>query len=344
MIISCPECATRYVIPDAAIGADGRSVRCAKCNHNWFQSPNIADDLAAPPPASTVPASAVSSPPSPSVDHGQGEIPRPGFRGLDYATPASQGPSAPETQQTPAPAPAPAPPVAIHRHDHTAAPAENLTAHRDPDRDAHGNGWGSVNPDGAQPAADDEWDANASDGGFWTQVKSAVAAMFGRSSKHAPHDHKFTDTADSHPRPRRNWLKIGTIAAVFFALVSAGVIASISYFGMPSWIPIPHSEFGPPNPDLKMEFPRDQQDRRPLPNGAEFFGANGTITNISSKTVKVPSIMIIMRDEHERIVYSWEVPPSKEKLAPGERLAITEAVTDVPKSAKFAEIGWKAAR
>ena len=47
MILSCPKCATRYVVPDSAIGHDGRRVRCAACKHSWFQE-GAAIEVAAP--------------------------------------------------------------------------------------------------------------------------------------------------------------------------------------------------------------------------------------------------------------------------------------------------------
>lgn len=37
MIISCPSCNTRFVVSPTAIPLAGRNVRCARCQHQWFQ-------------------------------------------------------------------------------------------------------------------------------------------------------------------------------------------------------------------------------------------------------------------------------------------------------------------
>lgn len=249
MIIACPACSTRYVVPDSAIGVDGRTVRCAKCRHSWFQ----------------------------------------------------HGPDLPPREE-PAPAPAPA----------TASEPESETAPAAPE---------SV----PEPPV----------------VPRPVIRPAARSA-----DEGFDDTASSFDhqppfRPRRNTAKLWTIAGVSFAALVAVLIGLATWLGLPRWLPAAHATFGAGNPDLVLAFPSERQDRRTLPNGTEYFGASGTVTNVGKQPQEVPPILIVLRDAKDKVVYTWNVAPPRELLKPGESVTINEAVTDVPKSAKVAEIGWK---
>ena len=108
MILTCPECATRYQIDPAQFPPEGRKVRCAKCSHVWFQAapapdpePEIAhveehvEETVAPEPAPAEPAAAQRAAFAPAATsyyeeeehHRTNEVPRPrrGLRGVGLA-------------------------------------------------------------------------------------------------------------------------------------------------------------------------------------------------------------------------------------------------------------------
>ncbi|MGQ3100376.1 MAG: thioredoxin [Alphaproteobacteria bacterium HGW-Alphaproteobacteria-17] len=100
MILACPSCHTRYVVPDTAIGPAGRTVRCANCRHSWFQEPAVRTAEVPAPPVEV----GVAAAPPPSEPASPAPVP------ADVAVPEA-APPPPEAFAADPPAAAPAPAV-----------------------------------------------------------------------------------------------------------------------------------------------------------------------------------------------------------------------------------------
>ena len=44
MLISCSSCNSKFLVNSADLKPNGRTVQCAKCGHNWFQTASIDND------------------------------------------------------------------------------------------------------------------------------------------------------------------------------------------------------------------------------------------------------------------------------------------------------------
>ena len=71
MILTCPACATRYVIGDGVFQAGAREVRCARCSHRWISDGSDAVDEVDTPvdqQAATPAPKRESAPPPPAAE------------------------------------------------------------------------------------------------------------------------------------------------------------------------------------------------------------------------------------------------------------------------------------
>jgi predicted Zn finger-like uncharacterized protein len=321
MIIACPACGTRYAVPDAAIGIEGRTVRCAKCKHSWFQ------DAAEPAAGSAqAPAAQPASPADPPAAPPTAPAP-------EVATEPEAAAPPPPPPAPPVPGPAPEPQVEGPSVSH----------------------WRPPVPTPSEAADDPSLAIRALRRGLAARESGAseLAPPFAEQSAIGEElaDPPFEDEGEEEQdgsqfeyrapfTRRRNTLRMWTIAAALFAAMALGTVAAVNYYGLPDWVPISRPTFGVSRPGLTLAFPPAEQREETLESGEVIFRVRGTIANTSRESLDVPNVLVVFSDARERNIGDWVVEPAKRRLAPGETVTVTAAIANIPPGAAGAAIGW----
>ena len=326
MIIACPACGTRYAVPDSAIGSEGRTVRCAKCKHSWFQEPPELelDELAAPEAPAPAPTPPPPAPPAPET---------------------SPPPAAPPVAQ-PAPSAEPVAPAQSPSINHW-RPADAGSAAGEEEQATlavralrrglaqQAQSQEAAPPPPAPPPPPPPPIAEAANPGF-DEPEPPFEDEPGDEDDGSQFDYRAPFTR------RRNTLRMWTIAAAIFAVLATGTVVAVNYSGLPlpEWLPLHRPTFGIGQPGLELNFPRAEQRSETLANGDKIFRVRGTVSNTSRETLAVPNLLVVFIDARQRPVGDWVVVPAKRELAPGESVNVTEAIANIPPAAFEADLGW----
>lgn len=367
MIITCPNCSTRYNIQPAMLGG-GRGTRCFNCGHSWFQQPVVSPP---PPPmrppsaqqtgmmpAIGYPQQAMGYPPQMAPYPGQYPGPHPGQPMANY-----MGGTQPMPQPAPAPKPQPEPEPEIEEVDFDAA----LAIDDDDDDEME-----AAPSPAAMADEDDEDEDQADDSEGLSQAE--LDAMFGENDEPAPveslvvsldeadddlgDDIDPKDLPEPEPIPRvfspdedeeepakRSLLKtilivvavllVALLAGLFFA---RGMVMDMLPFTKGIYSAIGLGE--KIGAGLKIG---DAKPRRATVRGKEALIVEGVITNVSEDTRQVPMVKVALRDGENHELQSAMSAPIKSELKAGERIKFKVTLIEPSPLARRVEVVFAAA-
>jgi predicted Zn finger-like uncharacterized protein len=313
MILTCPECGTRYVVKDGAVPPGGRQVRCASCKHSWHQDPELAD---------------------PRIDTPDERLPEHGM--------AEEFP-APEPLTHPAGEPGGKPPEArLSDHAHPDLPGDPVQWD-DPDASPLPDPTATVPPVTRQNDDDQETGelpaglAEPTDAGALREPAYVVdAARSGAAvnwSGTRDEDYSPYAAGDEDDRPRRR----APVAILLALLIIAAVAAAFWFLAPSEWkqrVGVAQAGATP----LLIQL--QQQGRQELASGNQLLEVSGMVINPTSQTQRVPPIRAQLRGLDQQVVYTWTIPPPARTLAPGGSASFNSAELNIPPAAQCIDLSF----
>ncbi len=307
MLIVCPKCATSYQVDSAALGADGRSVRCSRCQTTWFAQPPAPDLVpqAMPPAAeaddtdSAVAAfrsELVGDAASPRAEDAAFGEPAPP-EGMEAEAPVaspdtalSPGPSLDDLLGAAGPAPGDGPAA------EAIAPDVALPVAEAPPLAPHG-------PDDPTPPAapDAEHDIET-----FVRRRSQAAARRRKRTSHLP------------------LVIVGLAAVLAGLLIWRGKVVQHA----PQMASL-YAAIGLPVNLRGLTF-SDVTTTKDAHDGVPVLVVEGKIVNTASTAVEVPRLRFAVQNVSGGEIYAWTAQPAQSVLAAGETLPFRSRLASPP--------------
>lgn len=331
MILTCPNCATRYVVKDGSIGPKGRKVRCASCQHSWHQEADpatlIEDSPVAPSPVDDTPPVEEASEPVPGTVTEASE---------PASDPVTEAPAAFEvTKEGPGET---APPIKeqfdpVVEDEPPVAPPPIPEEEPLPDP-----------PEVPEPATDDAALAEHAE-------DDAPEADAAEPFEEAPHEEQVAEPApepdvepvpeepafavaediyEDEEEPKKRWGLIALIGVLAVAVAAAALVA----FGPPELRErIGLAQAAPEQSPFTLMF--EQRSIVPLEGtDSQRISVRGRIMNETDTEQVVPIIHARVTDGAGELVESWTIDPPQARLGPGESASFNNArVGEFPEDA-----------
>jgi predicted Zn finger-like uncharacterized protein len=278
MLIVCPTCATAYQVKPAALGAAGRSVRCASCRNTWFATPESA--MAEPEPALAAAGEPAPVPPAPQPPPAEDFADETAASFSVEAGPLLDDPAA-ETAR--ALAATDAPPLAP----------------QDPPVEA------------APPVA--RFDPSAED----------IETIAARRARHTHTDRKDRRT------PLQRIASVPVLITVLVVILLAALqwrVALVRHFPQTASL---FSMIGMPVNLRGLNF-MDVKSRGEFQDGVMVLVIEGTIVNLTPRTLEIPRLRFSLRNGIGHEVYAWTALPSKTLLGSGDGLPFRSRLASPP--------------
>lgn len=316
MIVSCPNCASRFTLPDGALGVAGRKMRCARCEHVWQQMPPDQDGVA------------------PDVDAVQAAPVEPQRASAAMAAPAAGGPDLPMEMEADAgtfrrPEPPSSGDLPLESGFEDAPSRRDLGDDDTTDLDALADLLNQQVPD------DDDETARQRD------LDSLLDA-----DSPDPIPSMFESPDDGDSGKGRSRLPAVLVAVV---LIVAGVLAG-AWFGrhqIMAWVPQAagiYAGLGLPvqTVGVGLRF-QNVAGERVVEDGVDTLIVRGFIANISGGVQDLPHLKLTLYDAQEQPIQSMVSRPPQPTLEPDSTAGFRLTLENPAAAARRFEVDWTVA-